>query len=169
MSAARPSPSASHAISRCARRRYDSGCGIQAHSDGLLFRPHVAILSLGRPACIRFHRIAPHDPARPEAISVVLQPASLLCFSSDMYTHYTHSIAESEAETVTACCVNAQAAGVCVGDVLDCRGRRYSVTLRSVAHVAVDAETAELPMYLEERQRRRAWWLSSIDEKSDAP
>jgi hypothetical protein len=56
---------------------------------------------------------------------------------------------------------------VCAGDSLDCSGLRYSVTLRSVVHVAIDTEQAELPMYVEERRRRRSWWLSSINEKND--
>lgn len=148
--------------------RYNSGCGIQAHADGALFKPHVAVLSLGRPACIRFYKIAPHhQQTDPAELAVVLQPGSLFCFSGELYTNYTHAIPEAAADVVPSSCVNLEAAGSRVGDVLDCSGCRYSVTLRSVSHVAVDAESAELPMYLEERRRRRAWWLSSIDEKND--
>ncbi len=125
-------------------------------------------MSLGRPACIRFYKTAPFLQAGIEDVSVVLQPASLFCFSAELYTDYKHAIPEAETDVVPPSCVNLQAAGVRCEDVLDCRGRRYSVTLRSVAHVAVDAEAAALPMYSEERQRRRAWWLSSIDEKHGA-
>ena len=129
-----------------ARCRYSSGCGIQAHADGPLFQPRVAILSLGRPACIRFYKIGPpqHDAAA--AFSVVLQPASLFCFGGELYTDYKHAIPELEADVVPSSCMNLAAAGVASGDALDCSGCRYSVTLRSVSHVAVDAEQAELPM-----------------------
>ena len=98
---------------------------------------------------------------------VVLQPGSLFCFTGELYSDYKHEIPETAADVVPASCANAAAAGVRIGDVLDCSGCRYSVTLRSVAHVVIDAEQAELPMHTEERQRRRAWWLSSINEKND--
>ena len=151
--------------------RYNSGCGIRAHADGPLFKPHVAILSLGRPACIRFYRMErdEHDGARGEDEgdrSVVLQPASLFCFSGEYYTHYKHSIPERDVDAVPPTCLNAEAGGVRIADALDCSGCRYSVTLRAVSHVAVDAEQAELPMYVEERHRRRVWWLSSVNEKN---
>ncbi len=100
-------------------------------------------------------------------MSIVLQPASLFCFSGELYTDYKHAIPELVADTVPRSCVNAAAAGVRIGDTLDCSGCRYSVTLRGVSHAAVDAEQAELPMYLEERRRRRVWWLSSVNEKND--
>lgn len=151
--------------------RYSSGCGIRAHADGPLFKPHVAILSLGRPACIRFYRMRrddEHDGARGEDeadVSVVLQPGSLFCFSGEYYTHYKHSIPDREVDVVPPTCLNAEAAGVRIADALGCSGCRYSVTLRAVSHVAVDAEQAELPMHLEERHRRRVWWLSSVNEK----
>lgn len=146
--------------------RYNSGCGIMAHADGPLFQPRVAILSLGRPACIRFHKIAAREDEDTAELSVVLQPGSLFCFSGELYTDYKHAIPETDIDVVPRSCVNAHAAGVSPGDALDCSGCRYSITLRKVSHVAVDAEQAELPMHLEERQRRRAWWLSSINEKN---
>ena len=50
------------------------------------------------------------------------------------------------------------------------RGRRRRAG--RAAHVRCTRPTVcfcnILPMYLEERQRRRAWWLSSINEKNDA-
>ena len=120
---------------------------------------------MGRPACIRFYNIGKQQEQDAE-LCVVLQPGSLFCFSGRLYSEYKHEIPETESDAVPASCANAAAAGVSVGDVLDCSGCRYSVTLRSVALVAIDAEEAELPMHAEERQRRRAWWLSSIDEKN---
>ncbi len=169
------------ACERSCACRYSSGCGICAHADGPLFKPRAAILSLGRPACIRFYKIANDERSehgghggsvgRGEEeegdLSVVLQPGSLFCFSGQMYTDYKHAIPELVADTVPLSCVNAVAAGVRIGDALDCSGCRYSVTLRGVSHAAVDAEQAELPMYLDERRRRRVWWLASVNEKND--
>ena len=53
---------------------------------------------------------------------VVLQPGSLFCFSGELYSDYKHEIPETTADVVPVSCANAAAAGVRIGDVLDCSG-----------------------------------------------
>ncbi len=130
-------------------------------------------MSLGRAACIRFYKMTREELGSCAAsgeqdeadMSVVLQPGSLFCFTGALYSDYKHEIPEVEDDAVPRSCINAAAAGVSIGDAISCSGCRYSVTLRSVACIAVQADAGELPMHLEERQRRRVWWLSSINEK----
>jgi hypothetical protein len=69
------------------------------HTDGPLYHPAVAILSLGAPAVIRFWRrpeeggaVQPGSQA-PEA-SLLLMPRSLLLFSGEAYSDCLHGILE---------------------------------------------------------------------------
>ncbi|KAK3261660.1 hypothetical protein CYMTET_29442, partial [Cymbomonas tetramitiformis] len=73
---------------------YQPGEGIMAHEDGPLYFPLVAILSLRSSAVIRFTRKQPslnsgveenHADSRPEVVSLVLRPRSLLIFKDAAY------------------------------------------------------------------------------------
>lgn len=82
---------------------YAPGDGIFPHTDGPLYEPVVAILSLGAPAVMRFTprrnesgdeatRVpdSAQDPAR--RLSVILRPCSLLVFSDELYSNWLHGI-----------------------------------------------------------------------------
>ncbi|KAJ1620580.1 hypothetical protein T492DRAFT_635081 [Pavlovales sp. CCMP2436] len=85
--------------------RYEAGEGILPHSDGPLYDPLVAIISLGGPAALDFWESLQHSVqgrtenggALPSA-SFVCEPRSLLVFYGDAYTSFLHGIAERDAD-----------------------------------------------------------------------
>jgi alkylated DNA repair protein alkB homolog 6 len=79
---------------------YDATQGIMPHTDGPSYEPHTATLSLGFPVVLHF------DPMRKEsscrACSVVLTHGSLIVFTDNAYSHFTHGIHPMPEETATA-------------------------------------------------------------------
>lgn len=80
--------------------RYDPGSGILAHTDGPLYAPRVAVLSLGADATMDFGRHV-HDDASggrrvlTRDLSVTLPANSLCVFEERLYTEFLHSIRET--------------------------------------------------------------------------
>lgn len=90
---------------------YEVGEGIAPHCDGPIYVPKVAILSLASTSVMHFYsRRDPYDqpmehyndtfkfdgPTAKEipAMSVVLEPGSMLIFEQDAYTHHPHGISD---------------------------------------------------------------------------
>jgi alkylated DNA repair protein alkB family protein 6 len=95
----------------CLLNEYTSGQGIDHHNDGSMYDSLVVILSLEGPAVLEFkhmqHRQADSlnslaDDSLPSAQSVLLQPRSLLVFSKNAYTDYTHGIAGAPVDVIVA-------------------------------------------------------------------
>jgi len=122
---------------------YVAPAGISPHNDGDVYHPHVAIVTLEGAALMDFwpndgsvtadddRAAAPDrdertdDPPSPIA-QVLLRPRSLLLYTGDAYG-LRHGIRHADVDGVTDRCVNAEIAGVAVGDEVR-RGRvRYSV------------------------------------------
>ena len=73
--------------------KYLPGEGILAHTDGPIYYPLVAILSLGGSVEFKFNKKTDHDVKNEkESISLYVKPRSLLVFADELYTEYLHSI-----------------------------------------------------------------------------
>lgn len=112
---------------------YVAPAGISPHNDGVVYHPHVAIVTLEGAALMDFWPNdgsatadeQTDDPPSPIA-QVLLRPRSLLLYTGDAYG-LRHGIRHADVDVVTDRCVNAEIAGVAVGDEVR-RGRvRYSV------------------------------------------
>ena len=112
---------------------YQPGQGLDAHKDGPLYAPRVAILSLGVPASFAFE-----DADRSVACSLELAPRSLLVFAGRAYNELLHRVLP-----VTA-------------------GRRLSLTVRRVVHVS-DRAAPVVPRPLWEERYALARWLDGND------
>lgn len=129
---------------------YDSGQGIHPHLDGPVYFPRAAILSLGSHCVFDFYPSSALDkssdplkwdskhevPAGPDlppgtepALSLILEPGSLLVFSAETFIHSRHGIAAVEEDEITPRVRNAKQVGVSVGDRLK-RRRRVALTIR---------------------------------------
>lgn len=127
---------------------YDPGQGIHPHCDGPVYFPRVAIVSLGSACVFNFYpRVeeaesgfkwdAKNDvplhtemPAHTKpALSLILEPGSLIVFSGDAFIHHRHGITAVESDVITADVANAKSCGYKVGDTLP-RGKRISLTIR---------------------------------------
>lgn len=127
---------------------YMESQGIDAHKDGPVYEPYVAILSIESTVLIEF---AP-DPfdvyyeKRRESgmaddrspFSMILEPRSLLVFSGDVYHHYLHRIDHSNRLEITQekRVANLDMLGpesnIVVGETVIDRSRRISLTYRVV-------------------------------------
>lgn len=65
-----------------------------AHTDGPLYTPNVAILSLGSTCLMSFYKSAPDASAQTPVLQVFLRPRSLIVFRDELYTSYLHQIEE---------------------------------------------------------------------------
>lgn len=122
---------------------YAPGQGIDAHQDGPLYLPLVAIVSLGAPVVMDFFAKEQDGEMRRWIQGVFLPPRSLLVFCDDAYDACLHCIEHRPAdplspdsivnyETAQAWC--AEQLGVSPVPLLP-RGTRYSVTIRRVLKV----------------------------------
>ena len=113
---------------------YSPGQGILPHEDGPNYQPHVAILSLGGSAVLRFHEKGGAGEGQAGArlaLSVLLEPRSLVVFQGELYSKHLHSIDFSEEDTIDGSVVNVEHVGGEGGSVP--RGReRVSFTMRRV-------------------------------------
>lgn len=80
--------------------RYDPGSGILAHTDGPLYAPRVAVLSLGADATMDFGRHVDDAESGGRRVltrdlSVTLPANSLCVFEERLYTEFLHSIRET--------------------------------------------------------------------------
>ncbi len=77
---------------------YQPGQGIEAHKDGPLYAPNVAILSLSSHATFEF--VADDAQRRPVA-SLLLPPRGLLVFTDDAYERYMHRVPAVQSDDLT--------------------------------------------------------------------
>ena len=134
---------------------YAAGEGIMAHTDGPFYRAVTVTLSLGSDALVHFApRVAPEDVGLAEApagFDVVLHRGSLLLFTDEVYTRWTHEIRRCPVEVAGALCPvlapegaagegaaeegegegEEKGGGTALGAIIE-RRRRLSVTLRRV-------------------------------------
>ena len=137
-----------------ALNEYTDTEGIAAHSDGPIYAPRVAILSLFSPAILRFYGRQPELPMQttwseetdtpahtPEGAPVeclLLKPRSLLLFCGQAYREHCHEVAplvdgiEILGTEATGRLVNGVLAGAATGDVVQRGPRRISLTIRHV-------------------------------------
>ncbi len=113
---------------------YGPAGGLVAHTDGPLYHPRVACLSLGGTASMKIWRSfedaeleSDGKPGPGPAAQIFLRPRSLNVLSDPVYTHYLHSIDAAPVDTITPLCVNTAAAGVAVGDSIPRQERRLSL------------------------------------------
>ena len=150
---------------------YRPGEGIDAHRDGPLYAPLVAILSLGSHAAFEFLR---DDPSRQQLAATLLPRRGLLVFSGDAYETALHTVpareldssadyaAEIAEEFAEAAARAGEAAGEAAGagDGQLRRGRRISLTVRRVLRVLSDEEVDGAPLAKEwETRAKLAQWL----------
>mmetsp|Transcript_129797 Transcript_129797/g.323483 ORF Transcript_129797/g.323483 Transcript_129797/m.323483 type:complete len:299 (+) Transcript_129797:3-899(+) len=165
---------------QCLLNEYDIGQGIDPHSDGPLFEPRAAVLSLCTPALLQFLEPPTDQEAldikagqkrswdQPVVASVVLRPGSLVVFADEAYCRLLHGVADGSEEVIREHTINRDLVGAQPGDVVH-RGNRLSLTLRRVKNVAVQAGEFMQPAQQAEIRRRRAWWARSISEKVAEP
>lgn len=130
---------------------YTPGQGIHPHMDGPVYFPRAAIISLGSPCVFDFYPRSTLDegerkglqwdskrdvPALPDlppgtkpALSILLEPGSLLVFSADAFICHRHGIAPVEKDEIGPKVQNCKRLGLSAGDSLP-RGRRVSLTIR---------------------------------------
>merc|ERR1712061_20801 len=131
---------------------YTPGQGIHPHMDGPVYFPRAAILSLGSQCIFDFYPALSIDddedkrsfkwdhkkevPAAPEippgtkpALSLLLEPGSMLIFGGDAFVKCRHGINATEEDEITPEVKNAKELGLSVGDKLK-RTRRVSLTIR---------------------------------------
>lgn len=77
---------------------YQPGEGIDAHKDGPLYAPLVAIVSLGSQCGFEFSE---DTPERPSLASLLLPPRGLLVFAGDAYERHLHSVPARRADEIT--------------------------------------------------------------------
>jgi alkylated DNA repair protein alkB homolog 6 len=89
---------AEHPPNHCLINEYSPSEGIMPHRDGPLYHPTVAILSLQSPIVFDFwvSAAAAADPHSQPALSLLLEPRSLMVFRGDAYADYHHAIAMRE-------------------------------------------------------------------------
>eukprot|EP00746_Dinoflagellata_sp_MGD_P146118 gnl/MRDRNA2_/MRDRNA2_78634_c0_seq1.p1 gnl/MRDRNA2_/MRDRNA2_78634_c0~~gnl/MRDRNA2_/MRDRNA2_78634_c0_seq1.p1 ORF type:complete len:574 (-),score=90.64 gnl/MRDRNA2_/MRDRNA2_78634_c0_seq1:161-1882(-) len=152
---------------QCLINSYSAHEGIDAHCDGPLFLPEVAVLSLEGPALLRFGLIdKAARPDLPSRFEILLRPRSLLVFRCAAYSLYVHHILSATSDCISGSCVNCVAAGVTPGMVLNRAGRRTSLTMRRLRNVKVDAkESINMSRELQsERASQWEWWAHHISE-----
>lgn len=133
---------------------YQPGQGIDAHRDGPLYEPRVAILSLGSTCSFDF---VSNDEARAPLCSLLLPRRGLLVFGDDAYHTHLHTVPAltSDAERPGLVRLDhppqqqpeqeqeaAEAASVPSPPMP--RGRRISLTVRRVLHVQSEEQAAQL-------------------------
>jgi alkylated DNA repair protein alkB homolog 6 len=106
---------------------YESGQGIMPHTDGPLYTPVVATLTLQSHALLELQT----GVGEPVHGSLLLQPRALSILRDGLYGEL-HGIAERTHDTLDESVANvAQCPGVSMGDTL-ARGTRVSLTIRHV-------------------------------------
>ena len=137
-----------------ALNQYGRHEGIAAHSDGPIYVPRVAILSLFSPAVMRFYGRQPelpsqtawsdrtdtpaHIPRGAPTESVLLRPRSLLLFCGQAYREHCHEVAalpdavEVLGAPTAGTLINGELANASEGDAIQRGERRVSLTIRHV-------------------------------------
>ena len=115
---------------------YAPGQGVDAHKDGPLYAPHVAIISLGSQCAFEF---VEDGVPRVLAASLLLPPRGLLVFADAAYEELLHTVPARTADDATSArpgyvqmSADAPASGEEPSASLLPRGRRISLTVRRV-------------------------------------
>jgi len=120
---------------------YGPGEGILPHTDGPLYHPSTATLSLGSDAVMAFTPRVPtaavgtpgqRDLEEAKAFELGLPARSLVLFSGEAYTDALHDVPAVTEHVVTARCANAEALGWSPGSVIARSALRISLTIRHV-------------------------------------
>ena len=152
---------------------YQPGEGIDAHKDGPLYAPHVAILSLSSHATFRFLE---DSVSRTPLASLLLPPRGLLVFGGAAYEEHLHSVPASTLDELThAELVRLDGASPVAADGASAalRSRRLSLTVRRVLHSRTPEEAAKKkplsaePLPLWQTRQRLARWLDDGRADSD--
>jgi alkylated DNA repair protein alkB family protein 6 len=108
---------------------YTPGQGILPHTDGPLYTPVIATVSLQSHTVLDLYATLGEAPRA----SLLLQPRSLLLLANSLYEGL-HGIAERDSDVASESMANLSACpGVAPGDTL-IRGTRMSLTIRNVPH-----------------------------------
>ncbi|XP_011642928.1 alpha-ketoglutarate-dependent dioxygenase alkB homolog 6 isoform X2 [Pogonomyrmex barbatus] len=107
-----------------------------AHSDGPLFHPVVTTISCGSHTFLDFYkRLEMTEQQQPKLeFSLLLERRSLLILQKDLYHNYLHSIAETDADSISKSTIknlHMCAEKFAEGEVIK-RGTRLSLTIRHV-------------------------------------
>ena len=107
---------------------YCNSQGIMPHTDGPLYYPKTATISIGNEVLLYFkRRLSTHQIGmveNPVVLQVLLENGSLVVFSDDAYAEYCHGIDHVLVEYASMDCLNAKE-GTRVS-----RGDRISLTFR---------------------------------------
>jgi hypothetical protein len=105
-----------------------------AHTDGPLYHPRVACLSLGGTASMKiWHSFEDAElesdgkPGPGPAAQIFLRSRSLNVLSDPVYTNLLHSIDSAPVDKITPLCVNTVGAEVAVGEEISRQERRLSL------------------------------------------
>lgn len=123
-----------HAPNHVLVNEYGPAGGLVAHTDGPLYHPRVACLSLGGTASMKIWRSFEDAELESDgklgpgpAAQIFLRPRSLNVLSDPIYTSYLHSIDAASVDSITPLCINTAGSSVAVGDVIPRRERRLSL------------------------------------------
>ena len=103
--------------------------------DGPIYHKRVAILSLRGSVRLNFYRTLSDSADRENdrcALSLLVEPRSLLVFTDELYTDYWHGITEVESDLITDKVVNRDACSKIVGEEVQRERTRLSLTVRHV-------------------------------------
>lgn len=123
---------------------YGPGEGILPHTDGPLYFPCTATLSLGSDAVMGFAPRVPSElvgtPSQShleaaKSFDAGLARRSLVVFSDEAYTSALHDVAAVGEHRVTAKCLNAASLGWAEGSLIPRAPLRVSLTMRHVPAV----------------------------------
>jgi hypothetical protein len=121
----------SHPPNHVLVNEYTDNQGIMAHTDGPLYYPKTATLSIGNSVLLYFKkRLATHEigqvETNPVERQVLLENKSLVVFEKEAYTNYCHGIDDAVVlvEYASPVCVNAPP------ETRVTRGHRISLTFR---------------------------------------
>ena len=129
---------------------YQPGEGIDAHKDGPIYAPCVAILSLNSHATFQF---LDDSPERAPAASLLLPPRGVLVFRRDAYEGKLHRVTAVEEDELSAPGLvrlgGIEEAAAAAAEGFLPRGRRVSLTVRHVLRsVAPHEPPPALPVYV---------------------
>jgi hypothetical protein len=151
--------------------KYAPGGGISRHNDGPLFEPLVGIVSMSGSATIHFWRDQNAmdtdglDDAATSS-SILLMPRSLLIFSHEAYTCYTHSVERDLHDHVIPSLANYRLLPQeLVGQQLP-RRLRVSLTVRRVDKILDEGSVLETDEARAERARRRISFEKGINDSA---
>lgn len=112
---------------------YKRGQGIMPHTDGPLYTPNFAIISLQSSLVMDFYRKLKEDEVsglqQRKVCSLLLEPGSLLLIRSKAYTDYLHGIADVEEDLLDNTVCNIPES---MYQTKNQRSERVSLTIRNV-------------------------------------